>query len=239
MPVVASPLREGLLRLAAALLLGTALGGPAQAQSIPLVVGAIPPEDVIALAPDGLEKALAALPASIEDTLRRSLVPGAAVAVVHGGTTVFARGFGVREIGRNAAVEADDRVSACFALEAHRRDRGGHSGLQGRGRLGRQGRAASARSEAPGPLRHRPCNDRRLLRASLRPSACGRRQSRGPGFRSQCHHRTPPPDSARTVPHHLQLRQFRLHPRRRGRGRPPPGNPGRFLPGKRSMRPWA
>ena len=68
-----------------ALLLGSTLSLPAQAQTVPLTLGAIPPEDVIPLAEGGIEKALAALPAAIEDTLKRSGVPGAAVAVVHGG----------------------------------------------------------------------------------------------------------------------------------------------------------
>ena len=88
-----------------ALLLGSTLGLPAQAQTVPLTLGAIPPEDVIPLAEGGIEKALAALPAAIEDTLKRSGVPGAAVAVVHGGNTVFARGFGVRELGKSATID--------------------------------------------------------------------------------------------------------------------------------------
>lgn len=77
------------------------------AQDIPVVAGAMPSEDMIVLAPDGLEKALAALPALVTATLERSGIPGAAVAVVHGGETVFAQGFGVREIGKPEPVDAD------------------------------------------------------------------------------------------------------------------------------------
>jgi CubicO group peptidase (beta-lactamase class C family) len=74
--------------------------------AIPLELGAIPPQDMIALAPGGTEKALAALPAIIGDTMKRSGIPGMAVAVVHGGKTVFAQGFGLREIGKDAGVDA-------------------------------------------------------------------------------------------------------------------------------------
>jgi CubicO group peptidase (beta-lactamase class C family) len=96
-----------------AMLLGCAvLAAPsAQAQTtssplaIPLELGAIPPQDRIALAPGGIEKGVAALPAIIEDTMKRSGVPGMAVAVVHGGKTVFAQGFGVRELGKDALVD--------------------------------------------------------------------------------------------------------------------------------------
>ncbi|GGF75235.1 hypothetical protein GCM10007301_38890 [Azorhizobium oxalatiphilum] len=91
--------------LALALLPGTAAVLPVQAQTIPLTLGAFPPEDVVPLAQGGAEKALADLPASVDSTLRRSGVPGAAVAVVQGGKTVFARGFGVRELGKPAPID--------------------------------------------------------------------------------------------------------------------------------------
>ncbi|MCA9260204.1 MAG: serine hydrolase, partial [Planctomycetales bacterium] len=101
-----SPFRlAGALALTAAAI---AVPAPAlMAQDIPVVSGMMPSDDVITLAPDGLEKALAALPALVTATLERSGIPGAAVAVVHGGETVFARGFGVRELGRPEPVDAD------------------------------------------------------------------------------------------------------------------------------------
>lgn len=105
MAIFALPLHKGLLRVPSALLISFALAQATQAQPIPLNLGAIPPEDVIPLAQGGLEKALAELPAAVEATLKRSGVPGAAVAVVHGGKTVFAQGFGVRQIGKSATVE--------------------------------------------------------------------------------------------------------------------------------------
>jgi CubicO group peptidase (beta-lactamase class C family) len=42
-----------------------------------------------------------------QDAFDRSGVPGMAVAVVHGGKTVFAKGYGVREVGRADPVDAD------------------------------------------------------------------------------------------------------------------------------------
>lgn len=105
MTMFAATIRRDSLRLSAALLLGCILVLPALAQTVPVALGAIPPEDVFPLAQGGVEKALAALPAAIEDTLKRSNVPGAAVAVVHGGRTVFARGFGVRELGKSATID--------------------------------------------------------------------------------------------------------------------------------------
>lgn len=106
MTMLCATLRRGLSKLMMGLLLlGTVIAVPVSAQTVSLTLGPIPPEDVIPLASGGVEKALAGLPAAIEDTLKRSGVPGAAVAVVHGGTTVFARGFGVRELGNSERVD--------------------------------------------------------------------------------------------------------------------------------------
>lgn len=94
---------------AALLALGLALScvvTDAPAQTIPLEPGALPPADVIALAPGGFEKALADLPSFVTAILRQSGVPGAAVAVVRGGQTVFADGFGLRRAGTREAVDA-------------------------------------------------------------------------------------------------------------------------------------
>ncbi len=106
MALLTSFAARGALKLAAAFLLGSAVM-PLQAQTVPLTLGAFPPEDVIPLAQGGTERALADLPAAIESVLKRSGVPGVAVAVVHGGKTVFARGFGVRELGKPALIDTD------------------------------------------------------------------------------------------------------------------------------------
>ena len=100
--------------IAGAILLGSVAAAaiPVHAETgsaphgIPLELGAIPSQDMIALAPGGIEKGIAALPMIVADTMKRSHVPGMAVAVVHGGKTVFAEGFGVRELGKAARVDA-------------------------------------------------------------------------------------------------------------------------------------
>lgn len=91
---------------ATALLLGLA-SGPVLAQQSAIEVGKAPNQDVMALEKDGLEKALATLPAAVTEILKRSGVPGAAVAVVHDGKTIFARGFGTREIGKDKPVDPE------------------------------------------------------------------------------------------------------------------------------------
>lgn len=104
MAVPASTSARRRLRLAG-LLLTSIIAAPAYAQSIPLDVGKLPSEDVISLAQGGVEKAVAALPAIMEDLLGRSGLPGAAVAVVHNGKTVFAQGYGLRESGKPDKVD--------------------------------------------------------------------------------------------------------------------------------------
>lgn len=96
-------LRFGYLALAFAAFLA---GHPAHLSAQTPVIGASPPLDAMPLAPEGLSKALAELPAAVGTIMDRSKVPGVAVAVVHGGQTVFARGFGVRKLGESETVDA-------------------------------------------------------------------------------------------------------------------------------------
>ncbi|NYT45052.1 serine hydrolase [Alcaligenaceae bacterium] len=81
------------------------LVAPAHAYEPTVKAGAEPALDAIALADHGLTTALAALPELVNATLERSGVPGAAVAVVHDGKTIFAQGFGVRQMGRHEPVD--------------------------------------------------------------------------------------------------------------------------------------
>ena len=57
--------------------------------------------------PARLKAALAALPDLARQALRTTSVPGLAIAVVQGGRTVFAEGFGVRQAGSPGRVDAD------------------------------------------------------------------------------------------------------------------------------------
>ena len=99
---------SGLAAAAAVVVLGaTGAATPAASQAIPLDIAANPSGDVVALAEGGIETALASLPHIVADIKARSGVPGIAVAVVHGGETVFAEGYGVRKAGTDAPVDAD------------------------------------------------------------------------------------------------------------------------------------
>ncbi|QNK83535.1 serine hydrolase [Nakamurella sp. PAMC28650] len=67
---------------------------PSQVSGVPIPAGRI----------DASIKQLDALAAKL---MARSGVPGMAVAVVHGGKTVYAKGFGVKEIGQSGQVDAN------------------------------------------------------------------------------------------------------------------------------------
>ncbi|MFD5863395.1 serine hydrolase [Agromyces sp. NPDC127015] len=70
-------------------------------------LGDAPPADAVELAEGALDPALESLPGLVERVLDETGVPGAAVAVVHGGETVFADGFGVRKVGEDDPVDAE------------------------------------------------------------------------------------------------------------------------------------
>lgn len=82
-------------------------GNPASARIAP--VGESTPPEYAALAIEGenVARALAALDGIARAAMRETGVPGMAVAVVHDGETVYERGFGVREVGRDEPVDAE------------------------------------------------------------------------------------------------------------------------------------
>tara|TARA_R110002020_G_scaffold47707_52_gene135963 strand:- start:1708 stop:3291 length:1584 start_codon:yes stop_codon:yes gene_type:complete len=78
---------------------------PALAQGF--VLGDTPGADAAALTPDGVARAVAALPGQVADIMVRSGVPGMAIAVVHGGEVVFLDAYGVRDMRTGEAVTTD------------------------------------------------------------------------------------------------------------------------------------
>lgn len=73
----------------------------AQSELPPPLVPAMPlPENAV-------DNAVAKLDGIAEDLMRKSGIPGMAVAVVHGGETVYAKGFGVRDVKTGEKVDAD------------------------------------------------------------------------------------------------------------------------------------
>jgi CubicO group peptidase (beta-lactamase class C family) len=97
LPAIAGPLA---LALVAALCPApsraqdSALPSPARYSAVPVPAAQI-------------DQAIAGLDALVEDVLARTGVPGLAVAVVRGGQTVYARGFGLRRVDGPDAVDAD------------------------------------------------------------------------------------------------------------------------------------
>lgn len=65
----------------------------------------VPVTDSITAA--SIEAAIAAIPAYIETIMAESGVPGVAISVVHNDASVYAAGFGVREVGVDGDVDAD------------------------------------------------------------------------------------------------------------------------------------
>jgi CubicO group peptidase (beta-lactamase class C family) len=57
------------------------------------------------IAPARIERAVASLTAFAEETQKRSGIPGMAIAVVHDGTVIYAKGFGMRNIADRAPVD--------------------------------------------------------------------------------------------------------------------------------------
>jgi CubicO group peptidase (beta-lactamase class C family) len=69
----------------------------------------LPPPLVPAMPlPDNaVDNAVAKLDGIVDDLMKKSGIPGMAVAVVHGGKTVYAKGFGVRDVKTGEKVDAD------------------------------------------------------------------------------------------------------------------------------------
>lgn len=79
---------------------------PLAAQTVAIDVQATPRMDAVAIPKGSREKAVQELPAIIDSVMKRSQVPGMAVAVVLDGKTVFAKGYGKRELGKPEAINA-------------------------------------------------------------------------------------------------------------------------------------
>lgn len=93
-------------------LLAVSLPGTATAESLlpaPALPSAstAPPISVLMPASDArIKQAISTLDGLAKDVLQRTDIPGLAIAVVHNGQTVYARGFGKRAVGRPERVDA-------------------------------------------------------------------------------------------------------------------------------------
>jgi CubicO group peptidase (beta-lactamase class C family) len=84
-----------------------AAGGPVGAPAASTTLPPVPPAPESLLTQEQVDAAVAALDGLVTDAMDRTGVPGVAVAVVHRDRVVVAEGFGVREVGRPEAVDAD------------------------------------------------------------------------------------------------------------------------------------
>src|SRR4051794_17785978 len=69
-------------------------GPPSRTSAVP-----IPPEQI--------EQAIARVDSIVGDVMKRTGIPGIAVAVVQGGKPVLLKGYGVREVGKSERVDPD------------------------------------------------------------------------------------------------------------------------------------
>ncbi|NMK48913.1 serine hydrolase [Achromobacter sp. Bel] len=98
--------KTSLIAGACVLALGGSLGAWAQPVAVAIDSATNPPADAVAIPADSKARAVQALPGIVEDIMKRSGVPGMAVAVVIDGKTVLANGYGTREAGKAAPVDA-------------------------------------------------------------------------------------------------------------------------------------
>ena len=88
--------------------LGLTILGHANAAAPAVDADLPPPETVgVTIPPGQIERAIAKLDDLAKDIMRRTGIPGMAVAVSRDGKTVYARGFGVRRAGAPETVDAD------------------------------------------------------------------------------------------------------------------------------------
>ncbi|MDT5259505.1 MAG: hypothetical protein QOD10_4585 [Mycobacterium sp.] len=104
--------RAAMAAVAVALLALTGCGPPQPVSGPPSAPSDTPPNEVSGLQiPAGrIDDALARIDGLVGDLMKTTGIPGMAVAVVHGGKTVYAKGFGVRDATRGTG--QDNRVDA-------------------------------------------------------------------------------------------------------------------------------
>ena len=103
---------------AVTVLLGMTGCGPARPVSSPPALSDAPPNEVSGLAiPAGrVDEAVAKVDGLVGDLMKSTGVPGMAVAIVHGGKVLYAKGFGVKDVSRGQGQENKVDADTVFQL---------------------------------------------------------------------------------------------------------------------------
>lgn len=105
--------RAAMAAVVLALLALTGCGTTAQQESKPSGLSEAPPDEVsgLQIQPGRIDDAIAKVDGLVDTLMKDTGIPGMAVAIVHGGKTVYAKGFGVRDVSngddQNNLVDAD------------------------------------------------------------------------------------------------------------------------------------
>ena len=99
--VVAFRLRAILVMLVASCLVWVCATKSSFAETSPPQTSGVP------ISHGQIEKAITSLDAIVGDVMKKSGIPGMAIAVVHDGKIAYAKGFGVRKVGENQPIDAN------------------------------------------------------------------------------------------------------------------------------------
>ena len=144
-----------------------------------------PPNEVSGLdIPAGrIDDAMAKVDGLVDDLMKNSGIPGMAVAIVHGGKTLYAKGFGVKDASKGDA--ADNKVDADTVFQLASMSKSvGATVVAHEVTDNVVGWDTPVVSKLPvvravGSLRHQQCDHRRPVLASLRAARPRRRQTGG------------------------------------------------------------
>ncbi|WP_425908398.1 serine hydrolase [Nitrobacter sp. TKz-YC02] len=99
--VVAFRLRAILVKLVASCLVWACATTSSFAETSPPQTSGVP------ITHGQIEKAITSLDAIVGDVMKKSGIPGMAIAVVHDGKVAYAKGFGLRKVGENQPIDAN------------------------------------------------------------------------------------------------------------------------------------
>src|SRR4029077_12628451 len=96
----------------------TGCGSGLPVSSPPSALSDAPPNEVSGLdiPPVRIVDAVSKVDGLVGDLMKRTGIPGMAVAIVHGGKTLYAKGFGIKDVGKGDAAENKVDADTVFQL---------------------------------------------------------------------------------------------------------------------------